>query len=60
MGRQVDAMLMALEIVHQPLRQFEQSLTAEQSAPHVGEFFDASPEYARQRRLRLRRCGAGE
>jgi hypothetical protein len=32
MGRQVDAMLMALEIVHQPLRQFEQSLTAEQRA----------------------------
>jgi LTXXQ motif family protein len=58
MDSQIQVLTMAVDIIHQPLEEFEQSLTAEQRAKLSGEAAVRSTASARSDNTGLRSCGA--
>src|SRR5215471_8463723 len=58
MDSQIQVLTMAVDIVHQPLQEFEQSLTDEQRRKFSGETVGKSAASARNGKTGLRLCGA--
>src|SRR6516162_3168047 len=58
MDSQIQVLTMAVDIIHQPLQEFEQSLTDEQRRKFRGETVGKSAASARNGKTGLRLCGA--
>ena len=58
MDSQIQVLTMAVDIIHQPLQEFEQSLTDEQRRKFSGETVGKSAASARNGKTGLRLCGA--
>jgi len=58
MDSQIEVLTMAVDIIHQPLQEFDQSLTDEQRAKFFGEATVKSARSARSDKTRPRACGA--
>jgi hypothetical protein len=58
MDSQIEVLTMAVDIIHQPLQEFEQSLTDEQRAKFFGEATVKSARSARSDKTSPRACGA--
>ena len=58
MDSQIQVLTMAVDIIHQPLQEFEQSLTDEQRRKSSGETVGKSAASARNGKTGLRLCGA--
>jgi len=58
MDTQIEVLTMAIDIIHQPLEEFEQSLTEEQRAKFSGEATLKTAPAARGDKTGLRSCGA--
>jgi hypothetical protein len=58
MDSQIQVLTMAVDIIHQPLQEFEQSLTDEQRAKFSGEASVKSVASGRRDKTGLRSCGA--
>ena len=58
MDSQIEVLTMAVDIIHQPLQQFEQSLTDEQRAKFLGGAVVKSARSARSDKASPRACGA--
>lgn len=58
MDSQIQVLTMAVDIIHQPLQEFEQSLTDEQRAKFSGLAADKRPHSARADKAVVHSCGA--
>jgi len=58
MDSQIEVLTLASDIIHQPLQEFEQSLTNEQRAKFSGEGVDRRAASARRDKTAIHSCGA--
>jgi len=57
MDSQIQVLTMAVDVIHQPLQEFEQSLNGEQRAKFSGEVAGRSTASARNGKIGVRSCG---